>query len=391
MIRRLREAIGGGSGREAADSAVGRGMTDLLAALDVIDDGAALGRVYAELDRNAPAAAPGRRTRTAADQPCARTGMPGSAGATARPGGPAASPRRLVLRSAAAVAAALTAGAVVLEATLVPEALHNRADGPTVNTAFVVKRISSALSAADRGEIAQMTVTSRTEATSGAQTGATTTEEWSFGDQWRWVTNSPAGQLRYDEGSGTSSLYTLVNYLTRTWARQSGLGDPSARRSDPQRCASMVRTFPLLFQPGLPDSGRSADPLQTVVGDLRAAVSCGTLAGAGQQRIDGIDAIKLASRPSSMISETIWVSPGTYLPVRVLIRPAHGKPGPLQTADITWLRPTTQNLARMTVPIPTGFRQVKLAQAVTPILQHTSAAPAPLRTALAAQAGGPRG
>jgi len=372
MIRRLREAIGGASGREAADSAVDRGMTDLLAALDVIDDGAALGRVYAELGRNVPAAAPGRSAGTEADEPCARIGMPGSAGATARPSGPAASPRRLVLRSAAAVAAALTAGAVVLEAVLVPEAVHNSTDGPTVNTAFVVKRISTALSAADRGEVAQMTVTTRDASTSGGQTGATTAEEWSFGDQWRSVTNSPAGHLRYDEGFGSSSLYTLVSYLTRTWASQPGLGHPSTRRSDPQGCASMVAALPLLFQPRLPGSP-SDHPLLTVVGDLRAAVSCGTLAGAGRQRIDGIEAIKLTSRPNSMISETIWVSPGSHLPVRVLIRPARGKPGPLQTADITWLRPTTQNLARMTVPIPAGFRQVTLADAVTPILQHTSA------------------
>ena len=139
----------------------------------------------------------------------------------------------------------------------------------------------------------------------------------------------------------------------------------------------MVAALPLLFQPKLPDSGFPDHPLQTVVGDMRAAVSCGTLAGAGRQRVDGIDAIKLTSRPDSMISETIWVSPGTYLPVRVVIRPAHGKPGPSQAADITWLRPTTQNLARMTVPIPAGFRQVSLAEAVTPILQHASVAPTP--------------
>jgi len=101
MIRRLREAIGGGSSRDAADIAVSHGMTDLLAALDVIDDCAALDRVYAGLSKNVPAAAPGRRTGTAADEPCARIDMPGSDPTTARRE-PAASPRRPVLRSAAA-------------------------------------------------------------------------------------------------------------------------------------------------------------------------------------------------------------------------------------------------------------------------------------------------
>jgi hypothetical protein len=271
------------------------------------------------------------------------------------------------------VAAALTAGAVVLEATLVPDAVHTGTDGPPANTAFVVKRISSALSAADRGEIAQMTITSRDAKAAGGQTEAPTAEEWSYGDQWRTVTNSPAGHHLYDEGSGTSSVYTLVSYPTRTWARQSGSGHPSAGPSDSQDCTSTAATLPLL-ESRLPGSGRPADSLLTVVGDLRAAVSCGTMAGAGRQRVDGIEAIKLTSRPNSRISETIWVSPGTYLPVRVVIRPAHGKPGPVQTADVTWLRPTAQNLARMTVPIPAGFRQVSLADAVTPILQDSSVA-----------------
>ena len=46
MIRWLRAALGGGTKREAADAAVGRGMADVLAALDnVIDDDAALGRI----------------------------------------------------------------------------------------------------------------------------------------------------------------------------------------------------------------------------------------------------------------------------------------------------------------------------------------------------------
>lgn len=50
MIRWLRDAFGGGTKGEAADAAVGRGMADVLAALDnVIDDDAALGRICAGL------------------------------------------------------------------------------------------------------------------------------------------------------------------------------------------------------------------------------------------------------------------------------------------------------------------------------------------------------
>jgi hypothetical protein len=55
MIRWLRDAFGGATKREAADAAVGRGMADVLAALDdVIDDDAALGRICAGLGETMP-------------------------------------------------------------------------------------------------------------------------------------------------------------------------------------------------------------------------------------------------------------------------------------------------------------------------------------------------
>jgi hypothetical protein len=126
----------------------------------------------------------------------------------------------------------------------------------------------------------------------------------------------------------------------------------------------------LLFQYGLlPGFGVSASSQPaTVATALRAAVSCGTLAVAGRQRVDGTEAIELTSRPGSPVAETVWVSPGTYLPVRMVIRLGRGQPVLQQAADITWLPPTAQNLARLTVPIPAGFRQVPFAEAVTPIL-----------------------
>jgi hypothetical protein len=228
-------------------------------------------------------------------------------------------------------------------------------------------RVDRALSVADPGEIAQLTVTTSSAATPGS---ATTAQEWSYAARWRVVTYSAAGYLRYDEGASAASVYTAVSYPTRTWARQAGPHRPAVR-SGPHGCGPVVAALPLLFQPGLPAGGASAGSLPaTVAKDLRAAISCGSLAEAGRQRVDGTEAIELTSSPDSPIPETIWVSPGTYLPVRVVIRPAPGTAGPRQTADITWLAPTTQNLARLTVPIPAGFRQVPLAQAVPSISQH---------------------
>jgi hypothetical protein len=277
--------------------------------------------------------------------------------------------RRLALRSAAVVAA-LAAGAVALVVVVVPGGT-----GGTAEAANVVKRVRSALSAAEPGEIAQMTVTTRSAAMYGQATTATT-EEWSYGSQWRSVTYSAGGQPLYDEGFSTSSLYTLVSYQARTWARQSGLGGPVAvtplvpgsRGCQPMPSAAV----PLLFGYGLPGAAVSANSLpSTVARELRTAVSCGAFTADGRQRVNGIEALRLTSRPGSPISETIWVSPSTYLPVRVIARLDLGaRPGRQQTANITWLPPTAQNLARLAVPIPAGFRRVPVAQAVPPILQQ---------------------
>lgn len=261
--------------------------------------------------------------------------------------------RRLALRSAAGAAAALAASAVALVAVGVPGERHNGTQGPVVNAAYVVKRVDSALSAAEPAEIAQMTVT-----TSGPD-GTTTAEEWSYGDQSRSIANSPAGHPAYEASFG-GSVYTLVSYPARVWARHHRPAAPVLR---PGGCEPGVAVVPMLFQPWQTVIRFSLSWLPaTVVRDLHAAISCGALTVAGRQRVDGIEAIELKSRPGSPIPETIWVDPGTYLPVRVVARSRLGVGVLRQTADISWLPPTAQNLARLTVLIPAGFRQVPVAQ-----------------------------
>ena len=368
MISRLRSDSGGGASFEAAHAAISRGMADLLAGLDnVIDDDAALGCVYAGLESDLQETARDSGSGSVVDE-CAPIGMLGSAVTTTRASGPAASSRGLAVRSvAAAMVAALAAGAsAVALRTIAAPSPGRGADGPADRGSYVVKRVGSALLAAESGEVGQMTVTTHSTALPGGTIATTTSEEWSHGDQWRSVTNSSAGHPVYDEGSSTTSFFTLVSYLTRTWARQPGLGRPAGTASGPGSCEPAVAALPLLFQPGLPGTGFSASSPLTVAGDLRAAVSCAVLAVAGRQRVDGIEAIQLTSRPGSKISETIWVSPSTYLPVRVAIRPAPTKPESMR-ADITWLPVTAQNLAKLAVPVPAGFRDVRLANAFSPV------------------------
>jgi hypothetical protein len=365
MKTRLRQTFRRASRRKTTtqattDAAVSRGMADLLTALDTaIDDDTALNRIYAAAGTNLPGARASRGAATPAG--------PSGPARTARASGPAPSRRRLALRSAAAVAAALIAAGVALAATGLPGVRQGGPEGPAVSTAYVVKRVDRALDAAEPGAIAQMTVTTRTTTTSG-QSVTATAEEWSYGDQWRAVTYTPAGQPLSDEGLSTASAYTIVSYQTHTWARQTKTGHPAALAPGTRGCGPVVAGLPLLFTPGITAIGLPATSLPaTVARALRAAVSCGTLTETGHQRIDGTQTIKLTSRPGSPIPETIWVSPGTYLPVRVTSHPAPGTAGPGQTATITWLPPTPGNLAKLTIPIPASFRHVPL----TTSLLHT--------------------
>jgi hypothetical protein len=269
--------------------------------------------------------------------------------------------RRLAQRSVTAGAALATCAAAVVAVVFVglPGA-HQNSSGPTpsIDTAYVTKRVASALSGAGPAEIARMTVTS------SGPVGTRTAKEWSYGDQWRSVVYSSPGQPVFDEG-GASSTYTLVNYSTRTWARQRGVAGQAGPASQQTGCVRAAAALSLLFRPGIGLSAGS--PPASVVQLLRTAISCGTLTEAGQQRVDGIEATKLTSSSGSLISETIWVNPTTYLPVRVVIRAAAGSSVTQQAADITWLKPTARNQAALTVSIPAGFRQVPFGPTVMPI------------------------
>jgi hypothetical protein len=267
--------------------------------------------------------------------------------------------RRLAQRSVtagAALAACAAAVVAVVFAGLPGAQQKSPSPAQTIDTAYVTKRVASALSAAGPAEIAQMTVTSRRPGG-----GTTTAKEWSYGDQWRSVEYSSTGQPVFEEG-GASSTYTLVDYSTRTWARQRGVAGQAGPAPRQTGCVRGAAALSLLFRPGL----SAGSPSASVVRLLRTAISCGTLAKAGQQRVDGIEATRLTSSSGSLISETIWISPITYLPVRVVIRPASGSPVSQQAADITWLKPTAQNQAALTVLIPAGFRQVPFGPTVRP-------------------------
>jgi hypothetical protein len=267
--------------------------------------------------------------------------------------------RRPLTLGAAGLATALVVGAVALVAVGIPGEGHGSTQPPVVNTAYVLNRVDGALSTAAPSALAQMTVT-----TAGPGV-MTTTEVWSYGDQWRTVTSSSAGRPAYDQGFSSGSVYTLVSYLMRAWADRH---IPGAAGFGPGGCESGLAVLSL---PG--PFGRLHVNVQpaTVVKDLRAAISCGALTMAGRQRVNGVETIKLTSRASSPFPETIWASPSTYLPVRVVALPDFGGSVFRQTANITWLKPTAQNQAELTVPIPAGFRHISLAPILRQLRKRT--------------------
>jgi hypothetical protein len=281
-------------------------------------------------------------------------------------------------------AVAVGVAVVAVAAVVVPGALLSGAGGPVAYAANVVKGVNTALTRADSGTFAQMTVTTTVAPViagnpmAHGKTTTTTAEEWSYGNRWRSVTNSAAGHPVFGEGFGPSSGYTLVSYKRRTWASlAAGAGRPAGSSFGAPGCGRVSAAGPVLFQPTLPGTGLAPKSLLTVARTLHAAVACGTLDVAARQRFDGVEAIKLTSGQKSLIAETVWVSAGTYLPMRVVIRSLPGRSLVIekdmvlrQTADFTWLPPTTRNLARLTVPIPAGFRRIPYAQAVWPIAQQ---------------------
>jgi len=293
--------------------------------------------------------------------------------------------RRLARRSVGA-AAVLAAGAVALVAVVVPGAGRIGTGERITPTAYVLRRVDSALSAAEPGTIAQMKVRTL-YAVPGGKTRTVTAEEWSDAGRWRSVTFSSAGQPVYDQGSTASSLYTVVSYPKHTWGRlylRAGnlIGPRAGSHISMPRGYSVPRgcSFPvsLLFRSGLPGMRPSAGALPaTVARDLRTAISCGALRVVGRRRLDGVSAIELRSTPKSPVAETVWASPSSYLPLRVVARMTPGRPISAQavevlqqTADISWLPPATQNLAQLTVAIPAGFRRVPLIRVLWPLLQN---------------------
>ena len=147
---------------------------------------------------------------------------------------------------------------------------------------------------------------------------------------------------------GSPSLHpltqTTVNYSDRTWSRGTQL---TGLASAPAGTACVLvrdMTDPLL----------AGDVFFTSPSFIHAALACGGLTTTGRTRVDGAAAIVLTgTQRMAKLPITLYVSPATYLPIRIVI-------GGLRQ-DYRWLAPTAANLAMLKVRIPPGFRRVENA------------------------------
>ena len=147
-----------------------------------------------------------------------------------------------------------------------------------------------------------------------------------------------------------------VNFTARTWwqHRTRIRGHLNPIWSPPPSCQAA----------SLPSPGGS--PGDNWPAQIRMGLRCGVYRVAGTGWIDGVRATEIVPRyrrpPHRVhfISQTVWVSRSTYLPVRVRWSwpRGHGLPEGSLTGDFTWLAPTRANLASLQVRIPHGYHQL---------------------------------
>ena len=174
------------------------------------------------------------------------------------------------------------------------------------------------------------------------------TDRWASGQQMRTEVFS-AGQLVSDSAStGTSTLTSVyVDYRDRTWSRSTGSVGPLSAKAPAVSCSNAGdRVQPIFSNPSW------------VAAEFRTLVSCGLLKADGTATAGGVTAIRLAMSGDGGYTAIWYVSPATYLPIRLTITRAGTGTLVLQ-ADYQWLPPTTANLAKLNLPVPpAGFTQL---------------------------------
>ena len=266
--------------------------------------------------------------------------------------------RRVTTRAmvAAGTAAVLAAGGVAAAGAAGAFGSASPSPAPATYTAFVVNHVEHALSAPATDNLigyartsfppgTQLTPVTPFELRISERPGVSSpwsvgqTVRWSYRAAMRMTAFSPAGQpvlaMKFTHVLGQHPASQAVIYGSRTWW-QATMNRPGGG-SGPVSCG-----------PGVRLSGGAGEGWPAFV---RAQLACGEFTVAGHQQVDGVDTIKIVAKQGN---ETLWVSPSTYLPVRLIMGLSQNE---MQT-DFGWLAPTPANLAQLTLTVPAGFTQV---------------------------------
>jgi hypothetical protein len=266
-------------------------------------------------------------------------------------------------RTALAVAATGTAAAVAGATAGYALTARTPASAPAETTASVVDQVTSALSATDA-----IGYSTARFSGPGAAIGFLNdrTAEWEFGELSRQLIETAAGRPLVDRSTrpqGRDLRVTIVGYASRDWTvavLPHGQLDQPPLGDDDLCNGSVLGLFNTRFT-------SAADWKKIIANGLR----CGAFTEAGRQWVDGVDAIRLIGHEAASHT-TIWVDPGTYLPVRLTddVRVIFGSTkddrAATLTIDFRWLPPTKANLRELTAPIPPGFHFYQAAKPAPP-------------------------
>lgn len=283
--------------------------------------------------------------------------------------------RRLTTRAAAT---ATTAAAVAVAAAVTTGAVGAPRDTGIHTTAYVVTHVESALgTAVTADDIAHLRITGTANvwyysAYDMAAGMGLTYSHAPGGFLNVWLYNGPRGMITRtsdlsshgqfysdlaESVTSTGTMVTVVSYPAKAWSRSTGTATPP-HASPSASCSEPVPV------------DVSAYYLPVLTSDIRQALACGQLTNEGTERVNGVDAIKLVSvntlpQPEGgtiTTTTTLWVDSANYLPVRWQVASASAaspRPATQGPVDITWLPPTSANLAQLTLPIPEGFARVR--------------------------------
>ncbi len=262
--------------------------------------------------------------------------------------------RQFALRGGLTAGTAVGAAAAVVVAfgASAPQAAGPKLRAQTA--AYIVSRAERSLArdTAQVIEYVRMTGSPDIEGTNSSGSAV-----WSYGSRSLTVNYAADGnpvlanQLRnvkilntQGELANTLVNFTQVSYPSRTWWRV--ITDvPIDNITPPKRCQANLPTY---VQP--PPNGTQTTQW------IRYYLECGLFVVAGRQHVDGIDAIKIVQAKRSIgLRRVFWINPATYQPVRTWVEVVGDT---WWQMDFQWLAPTPANLARLTVPIPVGFRRV---------------------------------